>query len=77
MKIRVEELEQWVMDLGSNPKDVASMQTLVKNKDIYIHELKRRIKIHGIEHVQTLELQIIQALKDQFMKKMVQMEELM
>jgi hypothetical protein len=52
-KIRVEELEQWVMDLGANPQDVASVQALVKTKDTEIQALKNRLKIPGIEHVQT------------------------
>ena len=55
-QIRVEELEQSVMDLGANPHDVASMQTLVKTKDIEIQGLKSRLKILGIDHVQTPEL---------------------
>jgi hypothetical protein len=31
--IRVEELEQWVMDLGANPQDATSVQALMKTKD--------------------------------------------
>jgi hypothetical protein len=52
-KIRVEELEQWVMDMGANPQDVAFVHSLVKTKDIDIQELKKRLNIHGIEHVET------------------------
>jgi hypothetical protein len=35
--MRVEELEQWVINLGENTQDVASMQALMKTKDIKIH----------------------------------------
>jgi hypothetical protein len=31
-KIRVEELEQWIIELGANPKDEASVQALIKKK---------------------------------------------
>jgi hypothetical protein len=58
-QIRVEELEQWVMDLGDNPQDVAYVQALMKTKDTKIEALKKRLKIPGLEHVQTLELQVI------------------
>jgi hypothetical protein len=74
-QIRVEELERWVMDLGSNLEDVASMQALVKTKETELQALKRRLKIHGIEHVQTPELCAIKEEKDELMKKMVQIEE--
>jgi hypothetical protein len=74
-QIRVEELEQWVMDLGANPQDATSVQVLMKTKDTKIQALKKRLNIPGIEHVQTPELQVIQAEKDQLLKKMVQMEE--
>jgi hypothetical protein len=31
--MRVEEMEQWVMDLGENPQDATLMQYLMKTKD--------------------------------------------
>jgi hypothetical protein len=52
----VEELEQWVMDLGENPWDVASVKALIKTKDTKIQALNKRFNIHGIDHVQTQEL---------------------
>jgi len=44
-KIRLEELEQWVMDLGANPRDEAFIQALIKTKDMKIHAVKKRINI--------------------------------
>jgi hypothetical protein len=35
-KIRVEELEQWVMDLGANPRDEAYVQAIIKTKETKI-----------------------------------------
>jgi hypothetical protein len=58
---REEELEQWVMDFGANPNDVAFVQALVKTNETKIQALKKRLKILGIERVQILELQAIQA----------------
>jgi hypothetical protein len=52
-QMRVEDLEQWVIDLGANPQDVASVQALMKTKDIEIQALKKKLKIPGIDHVQT------------------------
>jgi hypothetical protein len=37
--------------------------------------LKKRLNIPGIDHVQTPELQAVQAEKEQLLKKMIQMEE--
>jgi hypothetical protein len=34
--MRVEELGQWFMDLGVNPKDEESIQALIKTKDMEI-----------------------------------------
>jgi len=55
-QIRVEELEQWVKGLGENPRDEASLQPLIKTKDIEICTLKKRLNIPGIDHVQTPKL---------------------
>jgi hypothetical protein len=33
IQIRVEELEQWIIKLGANPKYKASIQALIKTKD--------------------------------------------
>ena len=52
-QIRVEELEQWIIELGTNPKDDASIQALMKIKDKEIQVLKQKLKIPGIGHVQT------------------------
>jgi hypothetical protein len=46
--MRVEELEQWVMDLGANPKDEAYVQALIKTKDTEIQALKKRLKIQEL-----------------------------
>jgi hypothetical protein len=63
------------MDLGENPRDEASIQALIKTKDTKIQALKKRLNIPGIDHVQTPELQAVQAEKEQILKKMIQMEE--
>jgi len=34
--MRLEELEQWVMDLEANPEDATSVQALMKTKDTKI-----------------------------------------
>jgi hypothetical protein len=43
-QIRVEELEQWIIELGANPKDEASIQALIKTKDKEIQVLKKSLK---------------------------------
>jgi len=62
--MRVEEIEHWVIDLLANPKNSASIQSLMKTKDIEIQSLKKNINIPGIDHVQTLKLQEMQQEKD-------------
>jgi HPt (histidine-containing phosphotransfer) domain-containing protein len=42
-QMRVEELEQWVIELGANPKYIASIQALMKTKDIEIQSLKKNL----------------------------------
>jgi hypothetical protein len=75
--MRVEELEQWVIDLGENPQDAASIEALMKTKDIEIQALKKNLKIPRIDHVQTPELQVMQQEKDQLLRKIVQMKDQM
>jgi hypothetical protein len=72
---RIEELEKWIIELGANPRDEASIQALINTKDKEIQVLKKKLNIPGIEHVQTPELQAIQAEKEQLLRKMVQMGE--
>jgi len=55
----VEELEQCIIELGKNAKVDASIQALMKKKDKEIKVLKQNLKMPGIDHVQTLELQEI------------------
>jgi hypothetical protein len=61
--IRVEELEQWIIKIRANPKDEASIQAIIKTKDKEIQVLKKKLKIPGIDHVHTPEIQTIQAKK--------------
>jgi hypothetical protein len=49
----VEELEQWIIELGANSKYEASIQVLIKTKDKEIQVPKQNLKIPGIDHVQT------------------------
>jgi hypothetical protein len=39
-QIRVDDLEQWIIELGKNPKDDTSMQSLIKTKDKEIQVMK-------------------------------------
>jgi hypothetical protein len=55
----VEELEQWIIELGKNPRDDASIQSLIKTKDKEIQDLKQKLKIPGIDDVQTPKLQAV------------------
>jgi hypothetical protein len=71
-QMRVEEMEEWIMDLGENPQDASSVQALMKTKDIEILELNKRLNIPRIDHVQTSELQEIQKGKEQQLKQMIQ-----
>jgi hypothetical protein len=74
-QMRLEKIEQWFIDLGENPHDVASIQDLMKTKDTEIHVLKKNLKIPGVDHVQTPELQRIHQEKDQLLRKIVQMKD--
>jgi hypothetical protein len=58
-QIRVDELEQWIIELGKNTKDDAPIQAQVKTKYKEIQVLKKKLKILWIDHVHTLELQTI------------------
>jgi hypothetical protein len=59
------------MDLGDNMKDEAFVQAIIIKKDTEIHILNKRLKIRETEHVQTPELQVLQAEKEQLLKKMI------
>jgi len=58
-QVRVEEIEQLIVELGANSKYEASIQALIKTKDKEIQVLKQKIKIPEIDHVQTSKLQTI------------------
>jgi hypothetical protein len=45
-----------VIGLGENPKDVESIQALIKTKDTEIQTLKKNLNIPRIDHVQTPKL---------------------
>jgi len=51
----IDELENWVIELGANPKDSKSIQALIKTKDTKIQILNKNFNIPNIDHVQTLE----------------------
>jgi hypothetical protein len=74
-EMRIEELENWVIGLGENPEDVEFIQALIKTKENEIRKLNKNLNILGIDHVQTLELQVVQQQKDQILRKMVQMND--
>lgn len=42
-----------MINLGANPKDIASIQTPMKTKDIEIQVMKKILNIPRIDHVQT------------------------
>jgi hypothetical protein len=74
-QMRIDELENWVIELGANPKDSKSIQALIKTKDTKIYTLNKKLNIPNIDHVQTPELQEVQQEKDQLLGQMVQMKE--
>lgn len=59
--------------LGGDPKYAASVQDLIKSKDLDIQALKKRLKIPNLEHVQTPELQVVQQEKEQLLAIMSEM----
>jgi SMC interacting uncharacterized protein involved in chromosome segregation len=64
-----------VIDLGANPKYVASIEVLMKTMDTKIQALKKNLKILRINHVQASELQAMQQDKDQLLRQVVQMKD--
>jgi len=63
-----------VINLGENTQDVASMQALMKIKYTKIHILKKKFKIHRVDHVQIPDLQTMQQEKYMLQKQIVQMK---
>jgi len=54
--IHIHELERNNISLGVDPKTMIFVGYLIKNKDNEIKVLKKKINIHDVQHVQTLEL---------------------
>jgi hypothetical protein len=62
-QIRVEEIKKWIIELGANTKDEASVQAMIKTKDKQIQVFKQKLKILGIDHVlSTLQSELINLL---------------
>jgi len=53
---RINSLEDLIIDLGHDPKDVKAVKRLIKNKNDDIAALKKQLKIPDLHHPQTTEV---------------------
>ena len=53
---RIKSLEDLVIELGHDPKDVKASERLIKNKNDDIAALKKQLKIPQLHHPQTMEV---------------------
>jgi hypothetical protein len=74
-KIRINELEKCIIDLGADPNDAKSVPAPIKSKDTKIQVLKKKLKMHNVDHVQTLKLQEMKREKDLFLQQVVQINQ--
>ena len=56
MGTRINSLEDLIIDLGHDPKDVKAVKRLIKNKNDDIAALKKQLKIPDLHHPQTTEV---------------------
>jgi len=52
----IKTLEDLMIELGHNPKDIKATEHLIKKNNAYLATLKRQLKIPQLQHPQTLEV---------------------
>lgn len=73
MYMKIDELEQLIIKLGENPKEATSIQDLIKSRDIEIQVLRRKLKMHNIEHLQTPKLEEVQKENEKLLFVIIEM----
>ena len=53
---RIKSLEEIIISLGHNPKDIKSIEALIKKKDDDIAALRKQLKFPASRHPQTQEV---------------------
>ena len=56
---RIKNLEEIIIGLGHNPKDVKAIETLIKKKDDDIAALRKQLKLPSSRHPPSVELSLI------------------
>ena len=49
---RIKTLEDLIIKLGQDPRDVSAVEEIIKNKNVDIQALKKQLKLPNIEHPQ-------------------------
>ena len=64
-------MQQKVIELGIDPSNTNPIKDLIKEKDIEIQVLKKKLKIPNTQHIQTPELLAFQEERDKIYKEML------
>jgi hypothetical protein len=73
-QMRIEELENMMLKLRDDSKDIEPMQDLINTKNTEILTLKQQLNLTNVDHVQTPELKAVQQEKDQLVNQIIQMK---
>ena len=71
---RIKTLEEIIVELGHNPKDVKSVTALIKKKDDDIVALRKQLKLPSSRHPQTEEV-LKQNSEEEIMELLLKMNE--
>ena len=71
---RIKSLEDLVMEVGYNPKDIKVAEELNKKKNVDIVSLKKQLKLPTTEHPQTKEVLKNENQKDEMMNLIIQLK---
>ena len=64
-------MQQKIIDLGVDPANAKPVKDFLKEKDIEIQILKKKLKIPNTQHIESPELVSLQAERDKYYKEML------
>ena len=73
--MQIKEYKQKIVDLSADPNNPNLVKNMLKEKDIEIQILKKKLKIPKGHHIQSPELLFMQAKRDEFYKDMLKYKE--
>ena len=69
--IQIKKLQGYVVSLGTKPGNMQAAKKILEEKDNTIQVLKKKLKVHNVEHVQSSELFTLQEEKEKVYQEMM------